>query len=128
MDPSGTNSSSSCVVSAKLASNGMQAIPMDWTIEPHNSLTVIHGANGDVSVGSRAPFKFGGKIYGPSDRPNRATFIGAAAPVCLGRALTSDEFFVSGVFHDQLNGQSVMTVHVADEANLIVGMDSQQTC
>ena len=126
-DKSGTNSLSSCFVISTLTSMSQPAIEINWLIEPHNDLTTIRTTSGYVSLGSRAPLKLGSKTYNASERLNRAHFIGAAAPIWLGRALTRNEYFISGVLQDQLNGRSVKVLHIADESGLLVGKDSQQT-
>jgi len=125
-DANGLHAGQSCVIETTVAINEHVPISIDWTLEPNNYITVIHGTNGDVSVGSRAPYTLAGKTYSPSERLNRATFIVAAAPLWLGRALNDPRFFVSDTSNDQIDGQSVIKLQLADVSTPAIAKDSLQ--
>jgi hypothetical protein len=125
-DVNGLHSSESCTISAAVTESDSRTVSIEWTIEPTNYLTTIHGVRGDIHIGGRANRTVDGKTYGPSERMIRSRFIAASAPIWLARAFNNANMFVSGSTVTERAETQLIMLSIADASNLATAHDSAQ--
>ncbi|WP_213803760.1 hypothetical protein [Granulicella sp. dw_53] len=125
-DPNAVLAEQSCEIKGQVTSPGQSSVPVAWTVDADNYLSVIHDPQGTINLGSHTPHKTTKQVFFPSNRMNLIHFIPEASTEWLARALIRPTISISAVSQKKMNTRDMLVIHLADQANPVIRSESEQ--